>query len=684
MQCQMNGAFHLLLLCIKAALASSSSLEGSVTDYAPTMDSECPDISVSPLIRTFTPENQSLHPFEENYIRTRSEVNLPNAWEDWLGDGSQLGYNLTVVKSSFPRIGIAVPGGGLRAALYGAGSLSALDARNPIANQAGTGGLLQVSSYISGLSGGSWLIGSLFLNNWPSIKELVLGNDQDLDGWLLDLPLVMPDGNNILSEKNQAYYGSILWSVMSKELHGIDTSITDLWSRMISYHFLNQTSRDNFFSNESAHGAGQLWSDIQFVPAFQRHQTPFPVVVANSRPIGSNSIGRLPLEPIVYEITPYELASFDPQLSAGVNLSYSGTQLVDGNPLNISTCVTGFDQAGFIMGTSASLFNQIFDFARNQISQFSKADSSALLHIWSRQLEMTRGHADDVANWPNPFYALKNKNFHDRNSTLLELIDGSSNQENIPLAPLLVKVRGLDVIVILEGSADDPVNNWPNGTGLIFTARRQQLLLQASHQRLPPIPDSAQTFFETGINARPTFFGCDPVESPAEYPLVIYLPNAPPFNGSDPVTNTATFTLQYSAKHVGLFLEQVFANIVSGFVPETNLPDLDWNLCLKCAAIDRMRMSSWMNMTRSSSCIQCFNRYCYDPNNLPSRSQLPNRKLEFGNPDFTGIDKLGGFLSANKFYLLAAMIGCAATIAIITYILYKFKNHFHKGSYQKI
>jgi lysophospholipase len=40
-----------------------------------------------------------------------------------------------------------------------------------------------------------------------------------------------------------------------------------------------------------------------------------------------------------------------------VNLTYAGTQLVNGRPSNNTSCVTGFDQAGFVMGSSASLFN---------------------------------------------------------------------------------------------------------------------------------------------------------------------------------------------------------------------------------------------------------------------------------------------------------------------------------------
>lgn len=146
---------------------------------------------------------------------------------------------------------------------------------------------------------------------------------------------------------------------------------------MVSYHFLNGTSHDNFFQNSSAHGGGQLWSNIPQIPSFQQHLTPFPLVVANSRPVGSNLTTALGPEPIVYEvrssispskplilmnsqITPAEFGSWDPDLSAMVNITYAGTNFNNGAPPNDTGCVTGFDQAGFMMGTSASLFNVSF------------------------------------------------------------------------------------------------------------------------------------------------------------------------------------------------------------------------------------------------------------------------------------------------------------------------------------
>lgn len=55
-------------------------------------------------------------------------------------------------------------------------------------------------------------------------------------------------------------------------------------------------------------------------------------------------------------MTPLEFGSWDPNLSSMVNMSFAGTHLTNGLPENSAACVKGFDQAGFIMGTSASLF----------------------------------------------------------------------------------------------------------------------------------------------------------------------------------------------------------------------------------------------------------------------------------------------------------------------------------------
>ena len=146
---------YLSVLALTGAACADSDDVGQVSDYAPLVNQPCPNTTTDPLLRVFTPQTQTLHPGEAAYVDTRLTTVIPNEWKNWVGDGSGIGYNLSAFNDSFPRIGIAISGGGYRAAQYGAGVLSGLDARNDSAKQAGTGGLLQVTSYLAGLSGAS-------------------------------------------------------------------------------------------------------------------------------------------------------------------------------------------------------------------------------------------------------------------------------------------------------------------------------------------------------------------------------------------------------------------------------------------------------------------------------------------------------------------------------------------------
>ena len=66
--------------------------------------------------------------------------------------------------------------------LNGAGQLMALDSRSsssPSESGSGSGsgslgGILQSANYIGGLSGSSWLLGSLAMQGWPTVEEVVL------------------------------------------------------------------------------------------------------------------------------------------------------------------------------------------------------------------------------------------------------------------------------------------------------------------------------------------------------------------------------------------------------------------------------------------------------------------------------------------------------------------------------
>jgi lysophospholipase len=75
---------------------------------------------------------------------------------------------------ALPNIGLAFSGGGYRAMLCGAGQLAALDSRSTGSDAAGNlGGLFQSSTFIAGLSGGGWLVGSLYTNNITTVEASV-------------------------------------------------------------------------------------------------------------------------------------------------------------------------------------------------------------------------------------------------------------------------------------------------------------------------------------------------------------------------------------------------------------------------------------------------------------------------------------------------------------------------------
>ncbi len=54
------------------------------------------------------------------------------------------------------------------------------------------------------------------MNDFPTIKDLVYGNGNDLQGWLLALPLVTPDGPKVFSKNNRAFFDNVLLSVEAK------------------------------------------------------------------------------------------------------------------------------------------------------------------------------------------------------------------------------------------------------------------------------------------------------------------------------------------------------------------------------------------------------------------------------------------------------------------------------------
>jgi hypothetical protein len=155
----------------KRAVAPSTAPSGN---YTPSVNQICPAL----LVRQPSGLLDTLYDGERTWVASR-RANAVSYWSSYLNNTAlnftSSGFNLTSFlsnTSNLPNIAIAVSGGGYRAMIHGGALLNAFDARNSSSVAQGTGGILQLATYIAGLSGGSWLVGSLAVNDYPTIFNL--------------------------------------------------------------------------------------------------------------------------------------------------------------------------------------------------------------------------------------------------------------------------------------------------------------------------------------------------------------------------------------------------------------------------------------------------------------------------------------------------------------------------------
>jgi lysophospholipase len=149
--------------------------------YAPGQVS-CPE--TGPVIR----QAMTLSTDEATWLELRDNNTIP-ALKDFLtraniGDIDTEAYVNGVVSDGgvLPRIGIAISGGGYRAMINGAGAIAAFDNRTTSSTDKGhLGGILQAATYLSGLSGGSWVVGSLYVQNFTTVESIISASGGFLD-----------------------------------------------------------------------------------------------------------------------------------------------------------------------------------------------------------------------------------------------------------------------------------------------------------------------------------------------------------------------------------------------------------------------------------------------------------------------------------------------------------------------
>ena len=570
----------------EAAIALAA-LEYRALPNAP--DGYTPVAGICPPNRPALRSASTLSPNETAWLEKRRN-NTVGSMRDFLGRVNITGFdagnyitNHANNASALPNIGIAVSGGGYRAMLNGGGAIQAFDIREENSTAAGhLGGLLQSATYFAGLSGGGWLTGSIFVNNFTTVTGLLNDNGSSL--WhLANSVLEGPATGGIQVFNTAQYYGSLYDDVNGKANAGFDASITDYWGRGLSFQMINATEG----------GPAYTWSSIALLEDFSNGSIPMPILISDARAPGEILI---PSNTTVYEFNPWELGTFDPTTFGFVPLEYLGSNFSGGVLPNNEKCVRGFDNAGFIMGTSSSLFNQF-------ILQINSTSLPGVLKdALAKVLDNVGQSNNDIAEYyPNPFYGYHNSTSLNYNSTSLTLVDGGEDLQNIPLHPLIQPTRHVDIIFAIDSSADTD-SHWPNGTSLVATYQRS---ISASGIQngtaFPHVPDQ-NTFVNLGLNTRPTFFGCNASNMTGSSPLIVYIPNSPYVY----LSNVSTFDLSYNNSQRNAIVENGYnvATMANGTA------DAQWPTCVGCAILSRSLGRTGTSVPEV--CEQCFSRYCWD------------------------------------------------------------------------
>ena len=499
------------------------------TGYAPSYVPCPPQLSIRQNVTALSPEEQAW--------RTKRAPNVLGALKSYLPRANISGFDVDgyltkLSNQSAPVIALAVSGGGSVSGLGGLGIWQAMDERYPPAVKAGTGGLGQCLTYLTGLSGGGYLtVSSIVSNNFDTVDEIRSNVNFDVD---FD---VGPNPN-----ATTAYFTNIFENVAAKAEMGFSVSITDVFGQLLS-EYLNPAWQVN-----------KSYSDIATnISQFQNAMAPMPILVFTEVVPGQSPSYNGILFPILnttnttsYEMTPFEFGSWRGGRAQGfMPLKYIGTEMTNGSVANSSVCVSGFDKMSFAQGSTANAFNAwIIDTLSNGTEAlFAKRDLKEVSNLHKRQAlagsnssspgENTADRSQIIslvdefngafnetsqtslwARYPNPF---NNISPAMKNVSELYIVDGSEAGQTIPLWPVIQPQRNVDFIIAFDGSGDETYG-WQNGTNLVDTAN----VAKKSGLAFPQVPDAA-TIVNLGLNQYPTFFGC---EDP-KVPLVLYFSNAP-------------------------------------------------------------------------------------------------------------------------------------------------------------
>lgn len=538
-------------------------LAGSVSALYTPQKGECPSYS---LLR---PGNGLLAE-EKAWVSERQKKTKP-ALEHFLNNQNYSDFDVSAfLDKATPKLAIANSGGGLRATFTGLGTMQALDNRT---ESSAVAGFLQATDYMSGLSGGSWLVGFLAVNDFPTLDELYHAFED-----IFKLPGSMG---------TLGILAKVLIDSLQKLKAGYQTTVTDQWGRLIYFLLGNAGLLKDDFN----------WSELRNVSSYVSHDMPFPIILGTSVfPGTSQDAGFIGFNNSIVEMTPYEFGTWDKNIRQFIDMQYLGTEMENGKP--VGKCTTNFDNAGLLMGFSSNIFNI-------DISVFGiDGIFGILVEDLLKLLEIINDASYRLGIAPNPYYKMDDLPSNQTISKGFLLCDGGYDLETIPILPFLQPEREVDVVIAMDPSQDTP-EGWPTGEAIRNTMKKSNW--EFGEGVFPVIPENT-TFIEQNLTTKPVFFGCNTTalkkyDNTDRYtPVLVYVP----MHNITWVSNYSTGKLIYSK-------EESYGTVNNAYnmMTRTNLTeDANWGKCLGCASI--LRELQRLNETIPGDCQQCFSDYCYN------------------------------------------------------------------------
>jgi lysophospholipase len=308
---------------------------------------------------------------EKRYIDQRKRLTTP-ALASWL-DKVDPSFNAKNFTRNLPTIALVSSGGGYRSMLLGGGLIQTMDNRESNGTMAG---LYQAFTYHSGLSGGAWLLSSIAGNDQAPISKLKQ----------LWLPALVNNSLYPTHTDTSPDFPVVAKDISAKNAAGYLPTTADSWGRFIGIQMFGGPDG----------GVAKTMSGIAQTRSFGNAAAPYPIITALG--VDEKDIyGRCdPVDNATqYEFTPYEFGSWDQGVKAFARTEILGTALSGGKPPSNSSCVRGYDNLSYVVGTSSN--------------KFQEACGETTLAVIAATLEpiTNAGHnktrRDLYAPYPNPF-----------------------------------------------------------------------------------------------------------------------------------------------------------------------------------------------------------------------------------------------------------------------------------------